>query len=142
MPFKEVMHHGVVLSCTKASIQVVHFQDTGVQSEELFGQFTAGQVYIVDYWGESGKGLIPAAAPDVTVTRLQNVLDHPNQRLRYNVETFNCEHWATKMKQEDPNADGFSRQMYVFKEGSYILDRLGALGLASGVTSVAGPIRG
>ncbi|KAL3131885.1 hypothetical protein ABBQ38_007594 [Trebouxia sp. C0009 RCD-2024] len=136
------MHHGLVFSCTNTSIKVVHFQDIGIQMEELFGQFTAGQVYLVDYWGNNGKGLVPAVAPDVTVKRLQDALDHPHQRLMYNVETFNCEHWATKMKQEDPNADGFSRQLYVFKEGSYILDRAGALSLASGVTRVAGPVRG
>lgn len=110
--------------------------------DELFGQFTAGQVYLVDYWGESGTGLVPAAARDVTVDRLQHALDHPNQRFRYDVETFNCEHWATKMKHKDSNADGFSRQMYVFKEGSYMWDRLGALCLASGITNVAGTVRG
>ena len=99
-------------------------------------------MYLVDYWGENGRGLKPALAPEVTVKRVQNALDHPNVRLTYNMSTFNCEHWATRMKQEDDHAVGFPRQLYVFKEGSYIWDRLKALALASGATNVANPIRG
>ena len=89
LPFKEVMHHGIVYTCTTSSIKVVHFQDTGIEHQELFGQFTAGQVYLVDYWGEQGKGLEPAVAPEVTVARLQDALNHPNVKLTYNISTFN-----------------------------------------------------
>ena len=66
------MHHGLILSCTKSSIKVVPFQDVGIREEELFGQFTAGQVYLVDYWGDNGRGLVPAVAPEVTVKRLKD----------------------------------------------------------------------
>lgn len=140
MPFADVLHHGIVTQCTKASITIAHFQDNGVRSSEMFGEFTSGQVFFVDYWGE-GKGVMPAASAQVTIDRVSHKLERPHQQNRYDISMFNCEHWATSMKSEKENDDGFSRQLYEFREGRYMWERAGIFAFAKNDTKGAAPFR-
>lgn len=140
LPMTDVLHHGVVLECSKHSITVAHFQDNGVQLAEIFGGFAISQVWLVDRWG-TDAGQEVAAVPEVVVARIKE--DHNNPRLqhRYDVAKFNCEHWAARMKAADSDADGESRQIIDFNNGRPLLQKLGVLAFAKHITERAAPFR-
>ena len=120
LPFSKALLHGIVLSCSRNSVIVTHFQEDGVQEKELFGAFASSEVWLLDYW-DAGQGLGVSAAPSrVTLERIEWQLKHPNLQPRYTDSSFNSEHWATKMKGDDTEfADGFCKKQYKCKEGKY-----------------------
>lgn len=138
LPGTDVLHHGVILSCCAKSIHVAHFQDNGVQDDELFGGFTSSQVWLVDRWG-SGQDQDEAAPPQVTVQRITSQLNNPKLQHQYHIAKYNCEHWAARMKAVDEDSDGHSRQLDKFNESYW--QRLGILHFANHVTERASIFR-
>ena len=120
-PFAKAMRHGIVTSCSRHSIQVAYFSEDGVKERELFGVFTSfTDVWLVDYW-DQGQGLDQSAAPlQVTVDRANRQLNHPNLQPRFDSSNFNSEHWATRMKADINDADGFSSPSYELLDARFV----------------------
>ena len=120
-PLSNALHHGIVLSCSRTSIVVAHFQEEGISETELFGGFTNyTEVWLVDYW-DAGQGLDLSVAPQqVTLDRINRELQHPNLQPRHSDSNFNSEHWATRKKADDDDFDGFCKRQYKCKEGRYV----------------------